>query len=67
MGKGQASFSKSSKALLSKTRGGCGSIIPYLKEHYELAAEVGPIWCGMESRSMLGHYLICEECLATLH
>ncbi len=66
MGKDQASFSKSSKALPSKIRGGCGSIIPYLKGHYELSAEVGPIWCGMELRSMAGHYLICEECLATL-
>ncbi|MDP6562639.1 MAG: hypothetical protein QF377_02585 [Candidatus Thalassarchaeum sp.] len=66
MGKGQASFSKSSKALLSKIGGGCGSIIPYRKEHYELAAEAGPIWCGMESREKPGLYLICEECQNTL-
>ena len=66
MGKDQASFSKSSKALLSKIRGGCGSIIAYWKEHYELAAEAGPIWCGMESRAMPGHHLICEECQTTL-
>ena len=66
MGKGQASFSKSSKALLSKIGGGCGSIIPYRKEHYELAAEAGPIWCGMESREKPDLYLICEECQNTL-
>ena len=66
MGKGQVSFSKSSKALLSKIGGGCGSIIPYRKEHDKLATEAGPIWCGMKSRGEPGYYLICEECQTTL-
>ncbi|MDP7003858.1 MAG: hypothetical protein QGG21_02435 [Candidatus Thalassarchaeaceae archaeon] len=66
MGKGQVSFSNSSKALLSKIGGGCGSIIPYRKEHDKFAVEAGAIWCGMESEEKPRHYLICEECQITL-
>ena len=64
---GALPVSTSSRVNLSTLPGGCGSIIPKL----ELASEErpkrelrkDPIWCGMASESLLGHYFICSECL----
>jgi hypothetical protein len=62
MGSDQVPVSKSSKVLLSPIRGGCGCVIPYSEGHGQLTSEYGPIWCGMESKSVENHYFICAEC-----
>lgn len=69
-GSGAFPVSNSSRVNLSTVSGGCGSIIP----KFELISEEDskrefrkdPIWCGMKSESLPGHYFICSECLGRI-
>ncbi len=69
-GSGALPVSNSSRVNHSTLPGGCGSIIP----KFEVASEEGtkgnfrkdPIWCGMKSESLPGHYFICSECLGRI-
>tara|TARA_B100000686_G_C15886054_1_gene523369 strand:+ start:63 stop:341 length:279 start_codon:yes stop_codon:yes gene_type:complete len=63
---GGFTVSRSSRVHISTQSGGCGSIIPK-KEIADKGKFLGqvrhdPIWCGMESESMPGHYFVCSEC-----
>ena len=65
MSSNQVQLSQSSLARVSKISGGCGAVIQYSKDHFQLADKDGQIWCGMEYKQMPGHYLICLECYST--
>ncbi len=64
---GSMPVSNSSRVNLSLRPGGCGSIIPKFnlaKEgRSERAFRKDPVWCGMKSESLPGHYFLCSECL----